>query len=99
MDLPEVKDLAGGVQWALKAYHEQLRERPFGKDNPMNEKLVRDETQKKAGIEFAHVKPTPWVSFAKTRQLGATLATTDPYDHDGEHVYEVETLKERTYNI
>jgi hypothetical protein len=76
MDQPGVKDLAEGVQWAMKAYHDQLRESPFGKDNPMNDKLIRDNAQKEAGISFEHVRPTAWVSSARAKQLGATKKST-----------------------
>jgi hypothetical protein len=84
MDLPWVNNLEEGVKWALKAYHDQLRERPFGKDNPMNDKAVRDDTQKKAGIDFTHVKPTPWVSSAKAKQLGVTSTTTTEEVEEGD---------------
>ena len=42
----------------------------------MNDKLIRDNAQKEAGISFEHVRPTAWVSSARAKQLGATKKST-----------------------
>ena len=42
LDLSGVNNLAEGVRWSGKAYHDQVRKSTFGKENPMNDTEKRD---------------------------------------------------------